>query len=87
MYAIHSGTKIIQLTLKDFDIRLIDSLNWLQMPLANLQKVWIRLVNVFHAKETFHIYLIGWEIKIALDLCQISYIFILKLIQTKFDKN
>ena len=34
MHVIHSGQKIIQLTLKDYEIRLIDSLNFLQMPLA-----------------------------------------------------
>ena len=34
MHVIHSGQKIIQLTLKDYEIRLIDSLNFLQMPLS-----------------------------------------------------
>ena len=34
MHVIHSGQKIIQLTLKDYQIRLIDSLNILQMPLS-----------------------------------------------------
>ena len=34
MHVTHSGQKIIQLTLKDYEIRLIDSLNFLQMPLS-----------------------------------------------------
>ena len=34
MHVIHSGQKMIQLTLKDYEIRLIDSLNFLQMPLS-----------------------------------------------------
>ncbi|XP_028413630.1 uncharacterized protein LOC114536480 [Dendronephthya gigantea] len=34
MYVIHSGQKIMQLTLNDYRIRLIDSLNFLQMPLS-----------------------------------------------------
>ena len=34
MHVIHSGQKIMQLTLKDYEIRLIDSLNFLQMPLS-----------------------------------------------------
>jgi ferredoxin len=34
MHVIHSGHKIMQLTVKDYNIRLIDSLNFLQMPLS-----------------------------------------------------
>ena len=34
MKLIHSGQKIIQLLLPDYNIRLIDSLNFLQMPLS-----------------------------------------------------
>lgn len=34
MHAIHSGQKIMQLTLNDYKVRLIDSLNFLQMPLS-----------------------------------------------------
>ena len=34
MHVIHSGQKIMQLTLKDYQIRLIDSLNFLQMHLS-----------------------------------------------------
>ena len=34
MHVIHSGQKIMQLTLKDYQIWLIDSLNFLQMPLS-----------------------------------------------------
>ena len=34
MHVIHSGQKIMQLTLNDYQIRLIDSLNFLQMPLS-----------------------------------------------------
>lgn len=34
MHLVHSGMKIMQLTLKDYDISLTDSLNWFQMPLA-----------------------------------------------------
>ncbi len=34
MHVIHSGQKIMQLTVKDHNIRLIDSLNFLQMPLS-----------------------------------------------------
>lgn len=34
MYVIHSGQKIMQLTLNDYQIKLIDSLNFLQMPLS-----------------------------------------------------
>ncbi len=34
MHVIHSGQKIMQLTLKDYQIQLIDSLNFLQMPLS-----------------------------------------------------
>ena len=34
MHVIHSGQKIMQLTVKDYNIRMIDSLNFLQMPLA-----------------------------------------------------
>ena len=34
MHVIHSGQKIMQLTVKDYKIRLIDSLNFLQMPLS-----------------------------------------------------
>ena len=34
MHAIHSGQKVMQLTLSDYQIRLIDSLNFLQMPLS-----------------------------------------------------
>ena len=35
MHVIHSGQKILRLTLNDYQIRLIDSLNFLQMPLPN----------------------------------------------------
>ena len=34
MHVIHSGQKIMQLTVKDYNIHMIDSLNFLQMPLA-----------------------------------------------------
>ena len=34
MHVIHTGQKIMQLTIKDYNIRLIDSLNFLQMALA-----------------------------------------------------
>jgi hypothetical protein len=34
MHVIHSGQKIMQLTLNDYKIRLVDSLNFLQMPLS-----------------------------------------------------
>ena len=35
---IRTGQKIMQLLVKDYDIRVIDSLNWFQMPLAKLPK-------------------------------------------------
>ena len=38
MNVIHSGQKIMQLFLPDYKIRLIDSLNWFQMPLSNFPK-------------------------------------------------
>ena len=38
MRVIHSGQKIMQLFLTDYKIRLIDSLNWFQMPLSNFPK-------------------------------------------------
>ena len=34
LHVIHSGQEIMQLTLNDYQIRLIDSLNFLQMPLS-----------------------------------------------------
>ena len=34
IHVIHSGQKVMQLTLSDYQIRLIDSLNFLQMPLS-----------------------------------------------------
>ena len=38
MKVIHSGQKIMQLFFTDYKIRLIDSLNWFQMPLSNFPK-------------------------------------------------
>ena len=41
MQVIHSGMKIMQLFLTDYNIRLIDSLNFFQMPLSKLPKTFI----------------------------------------------
>ena len=38
MHVIHSGQKVMQLTVKEYNIRLTDSLNFLQMPLSKFPK-------------------------------------------------
>ena len=56
MHVVHSGTKIMQLTLKDYDIRLIDSLNWFQMPLANLPKTFGLDLSVYSKGDFPHLF-------------------------------
>ena len=55
MHVVHSGTKIIQLTLTDYDIHLIDSLNWFQMPLANLPKTFGLDLSVYSKGDFPHL--------------------------------
>ena len=56
MSVIHSGTKIMQLTLKDYDIRLIDFLNWFQMPLANLPKTFGLNLSAYSKGDFPHLF-------------------------------
>ena len=68
MHVIHSGQKIMQLFLSDYKIRLIDSLNWLQMPLSNFPKTLV-YIYLRIPKVTFHLNLIQLKIKIMSARC------------------
>ena len=52
LHVIHSGQKVTQLTLSDYQIRLIDSLNFLQMPLSKFPETFGLNVTT-HSKGDF----------------------------------
>ena len=52
MHVIHSGQKVMQLTLSDYQIRLIDSLHFLQMPLSKFPETF-GLNLTTHSKGDF----------------------------------
>ena len=60
--------QIMQLLLSDYQIQLIDSLNWLQMPLSNFPKTLV-YIYLRIPKVTFHLNLIQLKIKIMLARC------------------
>ena len=62
-HVIHSGTKVMQLTLEDYKIWLIDSLNYFQMPFGLNQ-------SVYSKPDFFHIYLTHQKINRMLVPCQ-----------------
>ena len=71
MHVIHSGQKIIQLTLKDYEIRLIGSLNFLQMPLSKFPETF-GLDLASNVRATFPSDTIFLRIKTTLGLCPVS---------------
>jgi hypothetical protein len=62
MHVIHSGQKVMQLTLVDYQIRLIDSLNFLQIPLSKFPETF-GLDLTTSLKAIFHLNLTLLKIK------------------------
>ena len=67
MHVIHSGQKVMQLTLSDYRIRLIDSLNFLQMPLSKFPETFGLDLTTYSKGDEF----IAWHD----NLVKSNYIF------------
>ena len=67
MHIIHSGTKVVQLTLQDYKIRFIDSLNYFKMPLANLPKIFGLDQSVYQCRSLARHSIFSPETRMAKD--------------------